>query len=275
MGVRRSRAFTGVNIVLFFEGTGQGVPGKHTNVTRLHDACRADDRQHLHLEAGPGTRFGNWIGGRVAGLDWRRIFAGARRWFEQTCASLPPGSETPRVFLFGFSRGATLARHFASWLEKLDVPVAYLGVWDTVDATVGLDVSVDCPQNVQCARHAVARDERRRFFDIVPLRIPKTDVSRPVKVDEMVFPGVHSDVGGLYEDNHVIADVSLAWIAQGARRQGLRFVPGTHFLQRFDPAQVRLHDSRHLISNLWGALGTVTRALDGMRRHRSCRIGGP
>ena len=40
------------------------------------------------------------------------------------------------VFLFGFSRGALIARHFAAWLDKLCIAVAYLGLWDTVDSTI-------------------------------------------------------------------------------------------------------------------------------------------
>ena len=37
-----------MNICLFFEGTGQGVAGKITNVTRLRDLCVDDARQKLH-----------------------------------------------------------------------------------------------------------------------------------------------------------------------------------------------------------------------------------
>ena len=38
-----------MNLCLFFEGTGQGVAGKRTNVTRLRDICVDDTRQKLHL----------------------------------------------------------------------------------------------------------------------------------------------------------------------------------------------------------------------------------
>jgi len=51
-----------LNICLFFEGTGQGVAGKITNVTRLRDLCVDDTRQKLHLEPGPGTHFGSYLG---------------------------------------------------------------------------------------------------------------------------------------------------------------------------------------------------------------------
>ena len=37
-----------MNLGLFFEGTGRGVAGKITNVTRLRDLCVDDVRQKLH-----------------------------------------------------------------------------------------------------------------------------------------------------------------------------------------------------------------------------------
>jgi len=199
-----------LNLCLFFEGTGQGVAGKITNVTRLCDLCVDDARQKLHLEPGLGTHFGSYFAGRIAGVDWRTTFRDARRWFEASYETLPKDGVSTKVFLFGFSRGALVARHFAAWLDRLGVAVAYLGLWDTVDATVGLDVAADCPRNVRRARHAVSRDETRKFFQYVPLKGDRKQVV------EMLFPGSHSDVGGLYDDNHLVADLSLAWISEGA-----------------------------------------------------------
>ena len=150
-----------MNLCIFFEGTGQGVEGRITNVTRMRDLCVDDSRQKLHLEAGPGTHFGSYLAGKIAGVDWRTTFRSARRWFEANYESLPKNGIRTSVFLFGFSRGALLARHFAAWLDKLGAAVAYLGLWDTVDSTVGLDVAADCPRNVKKARHAVSRGSGR------------------------------------------------------------------------------------------------------------------
>ena len=254
-----------MNLVLFFEGTGQGVAGKITNVTRLRDLCAEDGVQSLHLESGVGTHFGAYLVGNVAGMDWRLVFRSARRWFEANYKTLPKDGVCTSVFLFGFSRGALLARHFAAWLDKLGVEVAYLGLWDTVDATVGLDVSEECPPNVRNARHAVARDETRRFFRHVPLRGEKGCVV------ETLFPGSHSDVGGLYADNHLMADLALSWIAAGAKRAGLRLKRGADIVQRLDAQAVVLHDPHALASNLWGAFDRVHRDLSGLRLHRLCR----
>jgi uncharacterized protein (DUF2235 family) len=110
---------------MFFEGTGQGVAGKITNVTRLRDLCVDDARQNLHLEPGLGTHFGSYLSGKIAGVDWRTTFRSARRWFEANYETLPKDGISTRVFLFGFSRGALLARRFAAWLDKLGVAVAY------------------------------------------------------------------------------------------------------------------------------------------------------
>ena len=254
-----------MNLCLFFEGTGQGVAGKATNVTRLRDLSVDDARQRLHLEPGPGTRFGAYLRGKIAGSDWRAIFRDARRWFEANYESLPPDDVATRVYLFGFSRGALLARHFAAWLDKLGVAVAYLGLWDTVDSTIGLDVAEECPSNVASARHAVARDETRRFFGYVPIKGEKG------RVAEALFPGSHSDVGGLYDDNHLMADLALAWVAAGAKRAGLRLRRGADITQRLDASAVVLNDPHSLASNLWGAFDRVRRVLPGLRLHFRCK----
>ena len=248
------------SLALFFEGTGQGVFGKKTNVSLVCESCVEDAAQHLHLESGPGARFGAWLVGRTSGVGWRNIFGRARRWFEKAQTRSSSGAPPPKVFLFGFSRGALLARHFAAWLDKLGVEVAYLGVWDTVDATPGLEVAETCPSNVRLARHAVAEHESRRFFPYVPLTGPQ--------VTEELFPGAHSDVGGLYEDNHELADAARAWIAAPAAARGLRFREGTRFDVAYDPKTAVRHDSRRLISNLFGLLGTARRVFPvTLRRH--------
>lgn len=240
-----------MNLVLFFEGTGQGVAGKFTNVTRLKDLCLEDESQRLHLESGPGTHFGAYLFGKIFGADCRGILRSARRWFQQNYESFP---ET-HVYLFGFSRGALLARKFAEWLDKLGLAVDYLGVWDTVDSTMKVEVGETCPACVAFARHAVARDERRRYFKLIPLRFG----TKREQGEERVFPGAHSDIGGLYDDNHDMADATLAWIADAAVARGLRLKPGSELRRGLDPKSLQVHDSFRLIANLWGLLGSSVR----------------
>ena len=88
---------------------------------------------------------------------------------------------------------------------------------------------------------------------------------------EMLFPGSHSDVGGLYDDNHLVADLSLAWIAAGAKREGLRLNRGVRFSQKLDASAVVLHDSHGETSNLWGVFDRVRRNLPNLRLHFACK----
>jgi len=256
-----------MNFAFFFEGTGQGVHGKRTNVSRVYEAC-AREGQALHLESGPGTHFGYFLSGHAAGHDWRKIFADAKEWFVCAMGTIASAASSPKVFLFGFSRGALLARHFAAWLNEKGVAIEYMGLWDTVDAIPDLEISEECPPNVAFARHAIAENESRRFYSYVPLR--ESDNStvdldlwpRPFdrQVEERLFPGVHSDVGGLYEDNHELADAACAWIAQGAAGRGLRFLPGSFPEDPICRSATAIHhdESRHF-SNLFGLLRPVQR----------------
>lgn len=129
---------------------------------------------------------------------------------------------------FGFSRGSALARVYSNWLIKLckidaflnkrsgltiagfPVTYDYLGLFDTV-ASVGIvnmipfkhghmawadsDVSLAIPPEISRCYHLVAAHENRRSF---PLDSIYSSYSIPANGEEVVFPGVHSDLGGGY-----------------------------------------------------------------------------
>lgn len=121
--------------------------------------------------------------------------------------------------------------------------IKYLGVWDTVDA-LGLpdilpgsdwfnreydyhDASLDA--FVENARHAVAIDERRKLFPVVPF----DDIDRLNEVrgfasedenspyQERWYPGVHGSVGG-GGDIRGLSDDALMWVLTGAKMAGLK-----------------------------------------------------
>ena len=87
------------------------------------------------------------------------------------------------------------------------------------------------------------------------------------RVEEVVFPGCHSDVGGLYDDNHAIADVTLDWILEPALKRGLKTL---HCTTTNSDSVYKIHDSLHEPTNGWGLLDPVKRVLDGIRRHPLC-----
>lgn len=121
--------------------------------------------------------------------------------------------------IFGFSRGASLARAFSNemvtqctrgpdgMLRYKGVPIrfSFMGLFDTV-ASFGLprnnfDAPFDeknlvVPHAVERCVHFVAAHELRFSF---PVDLIRKDGKLMPNWSEMVYPGVHSDVGGGYE----------------------------------------------------------------------------
>jgi hypothetical protein len=133
-----------------------------------------------------------------------------------------------KLYVYGFSRGATAARAFVSWLNqllsrsestpslelldlKLPVSVDYLGLLDTV-ASVGLadivpwvnghmswaDGNQQLPDGslVKRCLHLVASHEQRLSFPLESIR--RESGGYPVNSVEVLYPGAHSDQGGGY-----------------------------------------------------------------------------
>ena len=68
-----------MNLVLLTEGTGQGVHGRKTNVSRLYDLLVENGNQRINLEAGPGTRPFRHLAGTFFGADALSIVRGPFR----------------------------------------------------------------------------------------------------------------------------------------------------------------------------------------------------
>ena len=261
-----------MNLVMMTEGTGQGVHGRKTNVGRLYDLLAENGNQRINLEAGPGTHAFRHLGGTFFGADAMSIVNHHQNWF----LNHAPRTDALKIFLFGFSRGALIMRVVADWLCQRGFPVEYMGLWDTVDSTAGIkgEDYIELPPNVKFARHAVARDEFRRFFSYLPLKSNTQTLNNSNTVEELVFPGCHSDVGGLYDDNHAIADVTLDWILEPALKRGLKILVEADRspLLHCSPSAFayKIHDSLKEPTNGWGLLDPVKRVLDGIRRHPLC-----
>jgi len=137
-------------------------------------------------------------------------------------------TEEDRIVMFGFSRGAALARKFASMtLEKYnELNISFLGVFDTVAAMDGIhrsgeDISSDVVfengtlhERIQRAVHIVSLDEDRTAFE--PTLINK-DEKNPERITEIWFPGVHSDIGGGYWHDG-LADISLSYMIEQCKK---------------------------------------------------------
>lgn len=138
-----------------------------------------------------------------------------------------------KLFVYGFSRGAAEARTFVNWLthildaellkkktarpELLGLPIAveFLGLCDTVasvglahvapmanghmgwaDATMALPDEAKYPGFIQRCYHFVSAHEQRLCFPLDSVR--RTQGNYPARTYEVIYPGVHSDVGGGY-----------------------------------------------------------------------------
>jgi uncharacterized protein (DUF2235 family) len=94
------------------------------------------------------------------------------------------------------------------------IPVAYLGLWDTVKAAGFLRIGnlrwpyTRALPNVARIRHAVSIDEQRR-----PYREYLVE-RHPLGLEERWFAGVHADVGGTFPD-HRLATIALKWVTDG------------------------------------------------------------
>ena len=211
--------------------------------------------------------------------------------------------EGDHVYLFGFSRGAFTARSLAGMIFKCGLlragqdnlieyaskiyntennegvasgfleafgrrcPIRCIGVWDTVeslvmnagkrfhDATLNPEVSF--------GYHALAIDERREDFLPSPW-----DESRAIEgqtIEQVWFAGVHSDVGGWYDDRG-LSNISLHWMLGKASAGGLRLTIPTE--ERLQPNP---HGKGHRSdTGFWRIRGRDARKIpEGARIHRS------
>ena len=237
----------GNTLIFSFDGTGHEPADAEgfrqdesiSNILKLHlllgggiDAqpprrTPAGGSQKMHYYNGIGTRqdgatvplLGRLYsaGRRVVNLALAPTFSDAQQILDEAAEDLAKVYEPgDRIVLFGFSRGAALARKFATLLLEADArrEVAFLGVFDTVAAMGGLvggEVEMEAGAlhaRVRKAVHAVAIDEDRAAF--APTLIPMTPGDED-RVAEIWFPGVHGDIGGGYW-NDGLSDVVLEYM---------------------------------------------------------------
>lgn len=207
-----------VNLVAFIDGTGNNdfkLPEEsQTNVARLWHACEGmqseDVEQRVIYKAGVGTRRHEGIGGNAAGAYLCDRVTELESWLHNEIKIAREDSKVPRIYIFGFSRGAYAARWLAN---ELGEDVEFVGVWDTVKTTLkGPDVEV-ASSRIKHIYHAIAIDEHRKLFDV-------TRFKNSPQAIEVWFPGCHSDVGGGYKEADLAA-APLNWIATHAINFGL------------------------------------------------------
>ena len=235
---------------IFFDGTGNNKDeGEESmsNVARLYELYKTDDASLKLYIKGLGTSSageidfgdGNLVGkafGSGFGLGGQKRVEYA---LEQVRSFADSVEETDviELSLFGFSRGAALARHFTNVLDTVPkASVKFLGLFDTVgsfgipgdESNAGLDLSVR-EDKVQNVYHLTSFNELRKNFDLVSIK-PAPDSILPEKFVEEEYPGVHADIGGGYSNkdehnnsNNFLALIYLEKMYGAAASQGLKF----------------------------------------------------
>ena len=167
---------------------------------------------------------------------------------------LPP---TIQLDVFGFSRGAAMARHFVNCIKQNyfdfknpvineafsanNILINFLGVFDTVGSfniagdndDFGFSFHIKPSWIESKAVHIYALNEYRWGFDLQAL-ITQQDTNYPIDIIEGNFieiglPGAHSDIGGSYSfnkltqfaNNALLACPPLALMAKHAMENGV------------------------------------------------------
>ena len=175
--------------------TGQAVAHNPTPVGLIQGAVAS-----LTSLGGYVAEVGYDIAGKAGGLGGKNRLNMAYEWLSARCGEVAPTGERT-VDIFGFSRGAAMARTFVNLVNmalKRAHPllrVRFLGIFDTVgsfgmagdDSDPGQNLGINQTDAMEIA-HYTARHEYRGNF---PLTLISPECDKP-------YPGCHSDVGGSY-----------------------------------------------------------------------------
>jgi uncharacterized protein (DUF2235 family) len=158
--------------------------------------------------------------------------------------------------------------------ESLAFPVEYLGIFDTVKATRFLGRDIRWPYtnqlpNVRVVRHAVSIDETRRPYR--ECLVPTPPAGQAPQVTEAWFAGVHSDVGGGFDDEPGLGRVTMRWMLEGALAAGL-LLRQQRYERRFPPAESDAFGAVHKMGWKWALTLYRRRPIPaGARVHASVR----
>jgi len=254
-----------LNLVAGIDGTWNDA-STATNVLRLAEAVCSDTYYHLgdaddvcltkvNYERGVGTSpTTRYLDGGFA-LRLYEPIGHTYDWLATRLCECERGYR-PRIYLFGFSRGAYCA-HVLSWLlQEVGIPaqpdyakqiarayvekdrdalreavrkgrcgrsprIQMLGLWDVV--TAPLDIRQDYHDGlksplVDAVCHAMAANETRLLFPVMQYQDPGRQ-----NVRQVWFSGVHGDVGGMPDNERYLSDITLNWMECRAYAEGIGF----------------------------------------------------
>ena len=301
------------NIVICCDGTGNEYGKNNTNVVNIFSLAKRTSSQTTFYDPGVGTggwEYEEESGFLKAKADLATGHGLQKNVLDAYRYLMSHYREGDKLFLFGFSRGAFTARSLGGMLHKCGLlepgsdnlveyaskiyntkgnqsiasgfkdtfsrscPVHFIGVWDTVESLLmnaGKKFHDTCLNSeVSFGYQAISIDERRKDFPICMWN--ESDSAGPF-IEQVWFAGVHSDVGGWY-DERGLSNITMQWMLQKAKSAGLDVddalvasMPGDH--------NDKIHES---YSGFWKFRGSRARKIpEGALIHKSVfdRISNP
>jgi uncharacterized protein (DUF2235 family) len=142
--------------------------------------------------------------------------------------------------------------------KKLDVDIEFLGVWDTVGA-FGIPINIlgipfarwnlfkdmHVAKNVKKAVHCVCLDETREAY------VPTLMNYKPGVVEEVWFPGVHSDVGGSYKEN-ALGKISLKFMVECLKKYSKKYKNKIKFKEKELSKYTEVREEEEFVFHFFG-----------------------
>ena len=248
------------NIVICCDGTGNEYGKNNTNVVNIFSLAKRTNDQETFYDPGVGTggwEYEEESGLFKAKSDQATGRGLQKNVLDAYAYLMDHYKDDDKLFLFGFSRGAFTARSLGGMLHKCGLlikgsenlveyaskiyntkdnqaiasgfketfsrscPVHFIGVWDTVESLImnaGKKFhDTTLKSEVSFGYQAIAIDEKRKDFPICMWN--ETDSTGPF-IEQVWFTGVHSDVGGWY-DERGLSNIALQWMLGKAKSAGL------------------------------------------------------
>lgn len=159
-------------------------------------------------------------------------------------------------------RRQAAGRAFTDRYSATPVTPDVIGVFDTVKA-LGLPGVINAvnpyrhefhdtelSDRVPIGLHALSVDENRKSFAPVLWNDPDEEARAAGQIIEQCwFPGVHSDIGGGYDDDSKLADITLHWMLERLKTLADLHIPLSVTLQ--DNLLGKAHDERTGMGKMW------------------------
>lgn len=202
-----------IKVAYFFDGTGNNGNDQNnfTNIYKLFKSCNIEK---IYIE-GIGTITGKVdsetakaIGENLptySGYSYQDKLNIAKDHFKVFVKYHT--AKKINVFIYGFSRGATLARDFTNFILDINerIKISYLGIFDTVESLPFRSPNVNFSERklnkIDQILHLCAIQECRDNFPLTVVNdfgAQKFQDHYSSKVKEIFVPGAHADVGGGY-----------------------------------------------------------------------------